>query len=448
MMKITNPFILLIIGGLLFIHAPLFAAIPPQVTLDMNLQILATHLKRQEYEAAAKIYATTDKLIAEHRLKVEHGYYYYRAETMLNTDQIDQAYESLEHYLKLTGTSGRYYNKALQVLAAVEKAKKKRDTTERRTKAEREKIEKQRKARELKAKEERERAEKQRKARELKAKEERERAEKERKAAERRIKEERRKAERIMKKTGIEFVYIEGGCFKMGSPEDEQDRDPDEGPQHKVCVDDFWMSKYEVTNRQFRRFDSGHNTRKYRGQRLNANNQPAVYMNWDEARNYTSWISRESGMKIRLPTEAEWEYAARGGTTTARFWGDDPDSACRYANVGDLTAQRKWPDWNVHNCDDGYIVTAPVGSFKPNPFGLYDMQGNVWEWCGDWYDEDYYSSSPDNNPQGVPSGSDRVFRGGSWHSRPGVVRVAYRYGDSRDTRKNDLGFRLVLPSGQ
>ncbi|MCK5230603.1 MAG: formylglycine-generating enzyme family protein, partial [Desulfobulbaceae bacterium] len=153
---------------------------------------------------------------------------------------------------------------------------------------------------------------------------------------------------------------------------------------------------------------------------------------------------RKSGRKFRLPSEAEWEYAARGGTKTIRYWGDAVDSsACRYANVAD---QKYWK--SSFPCDDSYQFAAPVGKFRKNNFGLYDMLGNVWEWCHDWYGEDYYSIRPRNNPQGPSSGSGRVIRGGGWSSDARVVRSADRGRITPDSRGSSLGFRLVLPPGQ
>lgn len=111
-----------------------------------------------------------------------------------------------------------------------------------------------------------------------------------------------------------------------------------------------------------------------------------VNVSWYDATNFAKWLSKETGQKFRLPTEAEWEYTARAGTKTSRFWGNNPDEACQYANVADLTVKKRWATWIVHNCEDNYLVAAPVGSFNPNGFGIYDMLGNVWEWVQDVYD--------------------------------------------------------------
>ncbi len=246
--------------------------------------------------------------------------------------------------------------------------------------------------------------------------------------------------------TGMEFVRVAGDCFQMGSPSGESGRYKDEGPVHEVCVDGFWMGKYEVTNAQYRRFKSGHNSKDYAGNSLNGNNQPAVYVSWDDAKAFAGWLNRQNGgrYKFKLPTEAEWEYAARAGTSTARYWGDDPDDACGYANVHDQTSKRinKF-SWKHHSCDDGYAATAPVGRFKPNAFGLYDMLGNVWEWCEDIYDKGAYGKHNRSNPVITSGGSGRVIRGGSWSGGPRDVRSADRDGADPGGRIVNLGFRLL-----
>ena len=244
--------------------------------------------------------------------------------------------------------------------------------------------------------------------------------------------------------TGMEFVWIPEGCYQMGSPSGEKGRDDDdEGPVHEVCVDGFWMGKYEVTNAQFRRFRSGHDSKDYKGNSLNGNDQPAVYVSWEDAKAFAKWLTDRGDHEFRLPTEAEWEYACRAGTKTARFWGDSPDDACAYANVADQAAKRKWSGWTIHDCDDGYAVASPVGSFRANGFGLYDMLGNIREWCKDIYASEAYGKHKRDNPIYASGGSLRVFRGGSWYSRPRYVRCANRDDNSPGNRNDYLGFRLV-----
>jgi len=167
-----------------------------------------------------------------------------------------------------------------------------------------------------------------------------------------------------------------------------------------------------------------------------------VCVDWTEASSYC----QEQGK--RLPTEAEYEYANRAGTSTKWFWGNDADQGCNYANGADQTILSSGGHWSPprFECQDGYgDVTSPVGHFKPNPWGLYDMTGNVWEWVSDWYGANYYGQSPSQDPRGPGSGSSRVSRGGSWGSVPAFLRSARRYGDPPGIRSNNLGFRCVSP---
>ncbi len=194
------------------------------------------------------------------------------------------------------------------------------------------------------------------------------------------------------------MVLIRGGTFTMGSDTG------DETPAHTVWVDPFYLDKSEVTNRQYREFidSTGHPAPPYfRDRDLNKPDQPVVGISYDDAVAYAGWAGK------RLPTEAEWEYAARGGLSDKKHpWGDDePFTRCNYAPIhrGGKEA-------------DGYEYTAPVGTYAPNGYGLYDMAGNVWEWCRDYYDSLYYGVSPDSNPAGPDSGYTRVLRGGSWLS--------------------------------
>jgi len=247
--------------------------------------------------------------------------------------------------------------------------------------------------------------------------------------------------------TGMEFVWVPGGCFLMGSPQTEKDREADEGPVHEVCVDGFWMARTEVTNGQFRKFRADHNSRDYSGVSLNGDNQPVVYVTWNDANDFAQWLKGQNGgqYKFRLPTEAEWEYASRAGKESSRYWGDDPNKACAYENVADLTAKRQWGWEESHDCDDGYAAIAPVGTFQANDFGIYDMLGNVWEWCEDIYGVDAYTRHDRMNPSFTDraAGTGRVVRGGYWHSQPGGARCADRGSGLPEAMNDDLGFRLV-----
>ena len=247
--------------------------------------------------------------------------------------------------------------------------------------------------------------------------------------------------------TGMEFVWVAGGCFFMGSPQSEPNRDIDEGPVHEVCVDGFWMAKTEVTNGQFRKFLPNHDSRDYQGYSLNGDSQPAVYVSWNDATNFAQWLKGQNGgqYKFRLPTEAEWEYACRAGTQTSRYWGDDANRACEYENVADMIAKGRWGWDDIQNCDDSYAATAPVGSFQSNGFGLHDMLGNVWEWCEDIYSIDVYTRYDRENPINTDSsgGTDRVIRGGYWHGGPSSSRCSDRGSGMENGMNDDLGFRLV-----
>ena len=267
--------------------------------------------------------------------------------------------------------------------------------------------------------------------------------------------------------TGMEFVRVKGGCYEMGDT--FGDGDPDERPVHQVCVNDFYLGQYEVTVGQFRQFvnATGYRTeaeregwavaltdrgwakvmdRNWKNPGFSQTHQhPVVCVSWNDAQAFLDWLSKKMGKAFRLPTEAEWEYTARSGGQKVKYsWGNGSPSD----NIADESIKRAYPKlvqkyWEGY--DDTFVFTAPVGSFSPNELGLYDMGGNVAEWCQDWYGKDYYASSPKDNPSGPGSGEYRVFRGGSWGSDPRSVRAAYRYGGAPSIRYGSLGFRLVLP---
>jgi len=240
--------------------------------------------------------------------------------------------------------------------------------------------------------------------------------------------------------TGMEFAYIKGGCYEMGDPVgDSNDR-----PLHEVCVSDFYIGKFDVTNKQFRKFRPDHNSGIFEGLSVDDDRQPVVNVTWEDAVAFAKWLSQRSGRAYRLPTEAEWEYAARGGTTTTYYWGDNPDDACKYANVADMTAKKRWKKWITFNCDDRFVVSSPVGSFQPNGYGLYDMLGNVWQWVEDVYSKRAYAKLPKYNPVFEGFGEYRVIRGGGWSNGPLGVRVSHRVPLTPDFGHHALGFRLVM----
>ncbi len=273
---------------------------------------------------------------------------------------------------------------------------------------------------------------------------------------------------------GPEMVVIPAGEFLMGSPESEAGRSDDEGPQHRVLIHKpFALGRYAVTVGEFGRFVqvSGYQTEAERNPEEGVrawddrkgewnrskgtswrtpgfaqdDRHPVVGVSWNDALAYVKWLGEKTARAYRLPSEAEWEYAARAGTTTARFWGDDPNQAFRYANVADRSlkgAQPKWP-WPIHECDDGYAETAPVGSFEANAFGLYDMIGNVGEWLQDCWNETYTGAPDDGRPWESGDCGRRVVRGGSWLNQPVLARAAYRNWGEPEVRNDGLGFRLA-----
>ena len=171
---------------------------------------------------------------------------------------------------------------------------------------------------------------------------------------------------------------------------------------------------------------------------------PVINLSWNDAVAFCKWLSRKEGNTYRLPTEAEWEYACRAGTTTRYYSGDDPEMLAKVGNVADATAKAKFPYWKwTIKASDGYVFTSPVGSFRPNAFGLYDMHGNAWQWCTDWYGEKYYAASPTDDPSGPDSGEHRVLRGGSWFDGACFTRSATRDWITPFNRHYLTGFRVA-----
>jgi len=169
---------------------------------------------------------------------------------------------------------------------------------------------------------------------------------------------------------------------------------------------------------------------------------PAVCLNWNDAEAYAARLSRKTGKAYRLLTEAEWEYAARAGSTTRYYFGDDEKDFCRYGNGGDQTQKRSGWTGTFLPCADGYLYTAPAGSFLPNAFGLYDMHGNAWHWVEDCYQDSYEDAPSDGSAIIIADCSRRVIRGGSWNSGPRNLRSANRSWNSTGYRDSILGFRV------
>ncbi len=281
---------------------------------------------------------------------------------------------------------------------------------------------------------------------------------------------------RVTNSIGMVLVSIPAGSFVMGSPASEPGRMANEGPAHRTVISrPVYMGAHEVTVGQFRTFveDSGYVTEAERDTRggfgidfatgrvrqdstcdwrnpkfpghEQSDDHPVVLVSWNDAEAFCRWLSEREGVTYRLPTEAEWEYACRGGTSTAYWSGDAPATLAGVANVADRSLARVMPLEDAPaGFDDGHAFTAPVGSFAPNALGLYDMHGNVWEWCADWYDPDFYDRSPIEDPAGPAAGDFRVIRGGGWLNGPARNRSAQRIYFAPSFRYCLLsGFRVV-----
>jgi formylglycine-generating enzyme required for sulfatase activity len=257
---------------------------------------------------------------------------------------------------------------------------------------------------------------------------------------------------------GMEFVLVKGGCFDMGDI--FGDGDDDEKPVHKVCLDDFYIGKYEVTNQQFVDFlndvnkrgskrkpwfetkeeaQSSHITGKIGHYHVESGyeNYPVIEVSWYGAVACAEWMSVRTGRNYRLPTEAEWEYAARSGGKREKWSGTNTES-----ELGDYgwyadNSEGKWYDKKTH----------PVGLRKPNGLGIFDMSGNIWEWCSDLYNSEYYKNSPEQNPVALPAVSGsffRIYRGGSWINVAEGLRTTYRNSYKPDVRVKLIGFRMSM----
>ena len=230
----------------------------------------------------------------------------------------------------------------------------------------------------------------------------------------------------------IEMVLVKGGTFTMGCTIEQQNCEDDEKPAHQVTVNDFYIGKYEVTQKQWRSVMGSDPPKLYN---KGCDECPVERVSWNDVQAFIKKLNQQSGRQYRLPTEAEWEYAARGGNQSRKY---------QYAGSNNID-EVAWHDNNaeVSNTFGEQKTTRPAGTKSPNELGLYDMSGNVWEWCSDWHGEDYYKNSPSTNPKGPASGSYRVLRGGSWNFYPQNCRVAYRLHNSPGYRNFSNGFRLA-----
>jgi formylglycine-generating enzyme required for sulfatase activity len=294
----------------------------------------------------------------------------------------------------------------------------------------------------------------------------------------------------ITNSIGMKLTLIPSGEFMMGSKESAEDTAAffnktygeillntdyfkDEHPRHRVRITKpFYLGIEHVTRGQFRQFvaDTSYKTDAEKGEKPGAygwepdkkefgfnekyswrnagfeqtDEHPVVNVSWNDAVAFCKWLDKKESKTYRLPTEAQWEYACCAGSATRYSTGDDPETLAKVGNVLDATFKAKFPDTKYAiKASDGYVFTAPVGKFMPNGFGLYDMHGNAWQWCADWYGAEYYAASPANDPTGPDSGNGCVLRGGSWGVWPYFARSATRGRCAPVNRDLSIGFRVA-----
>ena len=263
----------------------------------------------------------------------------------------------------------------------------------------------------------------------------------------------------------LELAWIPPGRFHMGDI--SGGGQADEQPLREVEISGFWMMRTEVTRAMFARFveDSGHDT----GNRcwvhdggwserdgldwkapgfVQSDDHPVTCVNWNDAQTFITWLNRKSGEVFRLPSEAEWEYAARAGSETLYYMGNEPSELCAHAHAADKSALEHYPDFAVNDCDDGYVRTSPVASFAASPWGLYDIYGNVWEWVEDCWSASYAGAPADGNAVFEADCSRRGFRGGGYGDIPHFARSTLRNRGNAAHRKDDIGFRLVVSGAE
>lgn len=226
----------------------------------------------------------------------------------------------------------------------------------------------------------------------------------------------------------IEMVYVQGGTFIMGCTSEQNDCAEEERPAHEVVINDFLIGKYEVTQAQW------HEVMRTNENLSGCNDCPMVNISWDGLLKFLRKLNSRTGKKYRLPTEAEWEYAARGGRLSTLLNGENIFQYAGDFNIEEVAWYSQNSNYKAHS----------VGQKKANELGIYDMSGNVWEWCNDRYSIDYYKQSPKKSPKGPSSWKDRVLRGGSWKNYSWSCRVASRHSENPKVFNNTIGFRLAL----
>jgi len=382
--------------SLFWVLLPCFAAaelamaqLPPAVMADRYLVQADRELRSGDAAAAVETLNLIVALQAEHGLEIPEVFWFRRAEAAYAARDMELTLESVVRYIEVSGQGGEHYRAALEFYDAAELAKAEADARAA------------------------------------------ERAEAERLAAERLAAEEQALAAAVAA-VGPEMVTIPAGSFRMGcvSGQDCFDR---EFPVHDVTIPQaFAVSKYEVTFAEWDAcvLDGGCGGYRPDDRGWGRGRRPVINVSWDDAQEYVSWLSRQTGQTYRLLSESEWEYVARAGSSTAYSWGNDIGS--NRANCDGCGSQ--WDDDR----------TAPVGSFPANAFGVHDMHGNVWEWVEDCWNEEGYGGAPTNGSAWRSGDCSRhVLRGGSWYFNPWYLRSAYRDRDTTGPRNDFVGFRVA-----
>ncbi len=403
-MDLFKRFVLLI---LLFVFPMLsYAALPPEVQKDRALMSFSEHLKNEQYKEAEKDFRKLIDLRDIHKVKLPSSVYYFGAETVQHTGYHLWAETLLTKYITIAGQKGKYYTKALQLLDVVEpKAKEEREK-----KAAKRKLQEDWESREKSAAKSFDSDLKQ--------------------AQHRQQKQRTRLPSEVLEKG---FVLIPSGRFQMGGIGNDNER-----PIHTVQLKAFAMAKYEVTFTEYDAYCDAKGKRKPSDNNWGRGNRPVINVSWQDAKEYAQWLGQQKGKRFRLPTEAEWEYAARAGSRTT-FSFKSPLTIGKANYVGDRHHFANYSFTDYEKKSPGKSMS--VGSFQPNAFGLYDIHGNVSEWVEDSYHDNYKGAPSDGSAWERRNSKKRVVRGGSWNSPSVTLRSSNRqYGTSGNW---NLGFRLV-----
>lgn len=346
------------------------AQLPPEILVDRYQVEVEQLIAQKDYKAALELMNKIVALREEHDFTVPDVFHYQYAEVALSAGSYRAAIDSVNKYLGTAGRDGEFYRKALELLVQAEQEEARRKQEEQ--------------------------AEQQRAQ---------------------------------IRPIEPEMAWIPGGRFLMGCVSAHEYCDAEEFPVHEVRVETFELGKYEVTFEEYDRFTAATGRKRVNDESWGRGRRPVINVSWEDAAAYTRWLSERTGERYRLPTEAEWEYAARAGSVTAYSWGNE---------IGR----------NRASCDgcgsqSDYGETVPVGSFGANLWGLYDMHGNVREWVQDCWNSHYHGAPTDGSARESGDCSLRVLRGGSWADFPMDLRSAYRDWTNPSVRISSIGFRVA-----